>query len=318
MLENKVLYTPSDKPQKIQETQIILKNSDVLNNFSRLNHKRVEMKNNLITGKSSISFENNNLTIEFNNSNTIDATTTMLFDIIQHIHNERNTDSVILTIDEYMTLKDLKISPSNKKKHIKTIKDHLHILEGVSLSFIDNSKKKPSRIGGMNFIDSWFYKNGAFKITLTKSFIAYYDALMLLLLPKELFKIDTNKNRYAYYISRKIYEIKRMQHGKILKKAESKRTKYEKDKLKNNYIIVGVNTLYKDSNLPKYEDIKNRTYKQQIIDPFERDLNKIEEENLITWEYCNQKGKVLLEDELEKIYNWDKWVDKFLKIYFLN
>ncbi len=317
MLKNNILYIPDIKPPKLPEKQIILKNSNVINIFSKLNHKRVEMKNNLITGKSSISFENNNLTIEFNNSNTIDATTTMLFDIIQHIHNERNTDNIILTINEYMTLKGLKINPRNKKKYIKIIKEHLHILEGISLSFIDNSKKKPSRIGGMNFIDNWFYKNGAFKITLTKSFVTYYDALMLLLLPKKLFKIDTNKNRCAYYISRKIYEIKRMQHGKIIKKTESKRTKYEKNKLKNNYIIVGINTLYKDSNLPKYEDIKNRTYKQRIIEPFERDLNKIEDEKLITWEYCNQKGKVLSEDELKKIYKWDIWIDKFLKIYFL-
>ena len=73
---------------------------------------------------------------------------------------------------------------------------------------------------------------------------------------------------------------------------------------KPNADIISVETLLNSSPLmPSYDEISQsgRHYAQQIIKPFEHDMDALDE--TLTWEYCHENGEPLTDEELEILYN---------------
>ena len=64
-----------------------------------------------------------------------------------------------------------------------------------------------------------------------------------------------------------------------------------------------MSTRYKGVKIPTYEEVaeSDRHFARYIIDPFDRDMNALEEIGAIKWEYCHSNGLPLTDDELNKM-----------------
>ena len=100
--------------------------------------------------------------------------------------------------------------------------------------------------------------------------------------PAQLWRINQKRNPNSYYFLRRIAEHKNMNIGK------------------KNEDIISVKTLLSASPyLPKRADVAKagRQLKQRIIDPFERDMDELEE--TLLWEYCHSNNTPLTDEELQ-------------------
>ena len=87
---------------------------------------------------------------------------------------------------------------------------------------------------------------------------------------------------------------------------------------KNNENIIAVQTLFDTSpNIPSYEQVmeSDRELKRRIIEPFERDMDALED--TLTWTYC-QSGGATITREQAKIMDYDMIKDLLVKVSWKN
>ena len=118
----------------------------------------------------------------------------------------------------------------------------------------------------------------------------------------KLLAIDDRYNKSAFCFLLKLFEHKNMNFRK------------------SNANTISVESLLNvTQEIPTYDKVtaSGRHYKQQIIDPFERNMEVLEKLGLIKeWEYCHANGEPLTDDELRN-WNYDIF-SKLLIKYELN
>ena len=99
--------------------------------------------------------------------------------------------------------------------------------------------------------------------------------------PSQLQTLNSKRNPNSYYFLRKIAEHKNMNVGK-----------------KNEDIIAVKTLLSVAPHIPTYEEVMqtSRALTRQIIEPFERDLDALEE--TLSWTYCHSNNTPLTDEEL--------------------
>ena len=104
---------------------------------------------------------------------------------------------------------------------------------------------------------------------------------------KKALAIDDRYNKSSYYFLTRLSEHVNM------------------NCFKSNRDIISVQTLLNATpEIPTYDEVeRGRHYRQQIIEPFERDMNALEKIGAIKWEYCHSNGLPLTDDELEMSYD---------------
>lgn len=114
--------------------------------------------------------------------------------------------------------------------------------------------------------------------------------------PQQLWRLNSKRNPNSYYFLRKIAEYKNMNVGKASED------------------IISVKTLLAASPaMPTHRSVaaKDRHFSRSIIEPFERDMNALEE--TLVWEYCHSKGAPLTDEELEN-FNYELFRTLLIKI----
>ena len=183
----------------------------------------------------------------------------------------RGTD-VTLTFDDYAAWRGL-----SRRVAVRQLKYHSEILKRIEFKLLGTGEsvglsKERSVYGGARDVD-----RNAVVFRFTPEFL---NALKLnvenqrfMYLPADLLKLDTNKNPHSYLLGRRIAEHKRINAGKP------------------NENTIGVVTLINACpTLPAYDDVRegggSGHISQQIIRPFERDMNALN--SVFSWGY---KGK---------------------------
>ena len=83
---------------------------------------------------------------------------------------------------------------------------------------------------------------------------------------------------------------------------------------KKNEDIIAVKTLLAAApNLPSYEEVMNtdRALSRRIIEPFERDMDALED--TLTWTYCRSNNTPLTDEELSSM-SYDTFINLLIKI----
>ncbi len=204
----------------------------------------------------------------------------------------------VIPKEEYKELRGIK-SESEWAKKLPILKKDIELLRGMGIDWnIENKKTGPS-FGGMSFFDLLFYENKEIKVSFAPTFFGYlakYGTAM----PhnsKVSNALNDHKNPYSYYLLKILECHKYMNSGKP------------------NEDIISTRALRSAIPIfPALEEVaaKDRHIAERIIEPFERDLNALEE--AVTWEYCHKNGTPLTDEECSEVStNYEMFDDMLIK-----
>lgn len=208
--------------------------------------------------------------------NGVNQSAAMLLDslMITATMNGLQSTLVKLPLREYMNMRSLK----DEKETRAQVKRDIDALERVSFEYKGTGKQRGvwlkihisgGTVGQIKNGDIIFRFNqdffDSFKVSEKSSYLYMY-------FPREALKGNIRQNPHKYWLARQISTHKRMNLGKP------------------NEDIIGVRTLIDACpNMPTYEDVMalNRNFLQHIIEPFERDMDALNE--TLSWHYNNSE-----------------------------
>ena len=296
----------------------MIKQDTTLNALARVSNKTgIEKRDFTTTGVIRTQNGSTDLNViieEYANVSLKPSTSKLLRIITMEFTKDENNKCIQIPLKEYMELTGLKDVKEARKK----VKKDLEALYNISCeAHIENRKGDKDYIK-FRICDTQGIKNGIIIMNLSDSIAMHLRKCELMPYPKELLKIESNsnKNPYAFYLGDKITELK-------------KYNQYDKAKkgVKESF-NVSVRTLLDvclRNGLPSYETVQttDRRVDERIIKPFERDLEACSN-NIFEWEYCNEKGTPLTEEQLSpetksgkyKALTYKEWIDLYIKITF--
>ena len=257
------------------------------NALTKLPTARNKATIDLFTGAGTITQDNFSLTFpDFQNIPGFKISTLLLFDALTVALTESggNSPYVSLSLEEYMRKRGLK----DKKEARKQAVDDLETLYNATISFKEKRRRGQEQdYHDIRIIDSQGIKKGFINVSFATTFYNILLNYSVMPYPSQLWKINSKRNPTSYYLLRKISEHKYMNAGK-----------------KNEDIIAVKTLLAIAANLPAYEEVMktDKAVTRRIIDPFQRDMDALEE--TLTWTYCHSNNTPLTDEELNTMdYN---------------
>ncbi|MBP1566014.1 MAG: hypothetical protein IJP18_10320 [Oscillospiraceae bacterium] len=284
-------------------------NSVVRNRFgimrqSSATNKLAMMKTSLYSQADSsdtLEVENGNLKVTLENFSTLGnglkTTTHRLVDAIMLRATELGLKdkTVYLSIEEYMNMCGLK----NLREMRKQVNAELRTLENMHITFNKSSNREQS-FDDIKICEATDIKNNHIIFTFSDEFYRIMKSMPVMPYPMKLFNINNKKNPNSYYFLKKLAEHKKMNY------------------FKKNSDTISVRTLLECTpELPAYDDVisGDRAVARRIIEPFERDLNELED--VLKWEYCHSNGTPLTDEETEN-FNYHIFYGLMIKINWID
>lgn len=213
------------------------------------------------------------------------ASTYQLLDALTVILTENgcNSQVVTMTLEEYMQKRGLK----DKKDARQRATEDLQTLFQAQISLLgkldENGNHEESDIDDMRIIERRTIKKGIIMVTFGTTFYNLLKGYPIMPYPNQLWTLNERRNPNSYYFLRKISEHKNMNVGK-----------------KNEDRISVKKLLEASPNIPPYSEVvkSGRQITQRIIEPFERDMNALDD--TLSWEYSHSNGIPLTDNELEQ------------------
>lgn len=235
-----------------------------------------------VTGTATIKQGNFTLTIpNYEQLAGLKTSTYQLLDAITVALTESGAKSptVILPLSEYMKRRGLK----DRKEAKNQAKADMEILRQASFTWEEKRGKNTNSFTFVNLADSGeIRRNGDIVFTYGNTFYNVLLGYPVMPYPSQLQTLNSKRNPNSYYFLRKIAEHKNMNIGK-----------------KNEDIIAVKTLLAVAPFIPSYDEVmqsKGRALTRQIIEPFERDLDALEE--TLSWTYCHSNNAPLTDEEL--------------------
>lgn len=249
-----------------------------------------------ITGTATITQGNLSITIpDFTKLKGFRTSTYQLLDALTVALTETGAKSpvVALSLEEYMKKRGLK----DKKEARKQVTDDLETLFNATISFKEKRKKGQEQdFHDIRIIDSKGIRKGIITVTFGTVFYNILLGYPIMPYPAQLWELNSKRNPNSFYLLRKIAEHKNMNVGK-----------------KNEDIIAVKTLLAVAPYLPSYEEVMNtdRAISRRIIEPFERDMDALED--TLTWTYCHSNNTPLTDEELSSM-SYDTFISLLIKI----
>ena len=207
--------------------------------------------------------------------------------------------SVTIPIDEYMELRGLK----DKKEAKAQLNIDLEVLGTICITEArTNEKGRAVGIERTYLTDHTMVLIDTIEFTFSQSFVLWAQRKLATIPHMQLlFKIDPRRNPNSYFFGKKLEEYKNMNRGK------------------GNENIISVRSLLLSSpNMATEEAVREsgRHYTQQIIDPFERDMDALG--NCLSWEYCNKHAVPLTDAEHAAGISWKQFKNLYVLITWKN
>lgn len=253
-----------------------------------------------VTGTATITKGSFTLTIpNYVNLSGLKTSTYQLLDAITVALTESGAKSptVKISLSTYMRRRGLR----NRKEAKNQVKDDMEVLRQSSITGEEKRGKNTQSYSFVNIADSGeVRRNGDIIFTFGNTFYNMLLGYPIMPYPDQLQTLNNRKNPNSYYLLRKIAEHKNMNIGK------------------KNEDLIAVKTLLSVSPfIPSYSDVMagNRNVLNRIIEPFERDMDALED--TLNWHYCHCNGDQITESELEK-FNYDLFITLLVKTIWKN
>lgn len=248
-----------------------------------------------VTGTATIKKGNFTLTIpNYSKLSGLKTSTHQLLDAITIALTESGAKSptVIIPLSAYMDKRGLK----DRKEAKNQVKADLEVLRQASITGEEKRGKNTNAYSFVNIADSGEVKrNGDIVFTFGNTFFQMLLSYPVMPYPAQLQTINNKRNPNSYYLLRKIAEHKNMNIGK-----------------KNENIIAVKSLLRIAPYIPSYEEVMatDRALNRRIIEPFERDMDALED--TLTWTYCHSNNSPLTDGELASL-SYDTFISLLIK-----
>lgn len=248
-----------------------------------------------ITGTATVTKGNFTLTIpNYTSLAGLKTSTYQLLDLItiELTQSGAKTPSVVISLSAYMERRGLK----DRKEAKNQVKADLEVLRQASITGEEKRGKNTQAYSFVNIADSGeVRRNGDIVFTLGQTFYNMLLGYPVMPYPVQLLALNNKRNPNSYYLLRKIAEHKNMNIGK-----------------KNEDIIAVKTLLAVAPNLPSYEEVMatDRAITRKIIEPFERDMDALED--TLTWTYCHSNNTSLTDEELSSL-SYDTFISLLIK-----
>ena len=237
-----------------------------------------------ITGTATITQGSLTITIpDFTELTGFKTSTYQLLDALTVALTETGAKSPVaaLSLEEYMAKRGLK----DKKEARKQATADLETLFNAKISFKEKRRKGQEQdFHDIRIIDSKGIRKGIINVSFGTSFYNILLGYPIMPYPAQLWTLNGKRNPNSFYLLRKIAEHKNMNVGK-----------------KNEDTIAVKTLLAVAPNLPSYEEVMetDRAVNRKIIEPFERDMDALED--TLTWTYCHSNNSPLTDEELASL-----------------
>ena len=200
---------------------------------------------------------------------------------------------ISITLKEYLSYCNI---TGNKTRAIEHLRNALNIIARIQVEFSDihfiKKNKSESEYYYFRIADGVTRdkSTGTYSIYFNIEFLKYLSKTYIMPFNARLFQINLHKNPNSYKLARRLLLHHNMNFSK------------------HNANIISIKSLIESTDIPTYEQIKSKgRLKQLIIEPFERDLNYLQQINFLQWNYKNEIN-----------YSYDKWIDSYIKFTLLN
>lgn len=209
-----------------------------------------------------------------------------------HYKAKNPNRTVTFSLDEYMTLLDIKDIKDARKR----LKEALNTLYSISLEWEEKSGDKVKNYAKMRICEAQGIKRGVASFTFTTSMANYLNQSYIMQYPLELLAIS-ERNPNAYPIARKL-----SLHNSI-----------DNNIKRGTANIISVAKLLEVApEIPSIEAVRagNQSWSDRIKDRLEKALDAIG--HTISWEYSNSKSVPLTDKQLE-IADYETFIKLFIK-----
>lgn len=302
-IEGNRLYTPLTQPiqaETISSEMGKIRQGVVTNALYKSKSRPDNTIADLITGTATIRERGLEIRLQTANGKELNEPTKKLLDFFVQELTESGTKSpkVNSNIDAYMS----KRGWVNRKEAYKQVRACLVTLGGVQVTWEQKEKDGVTRLYRfVNLADSGSLDSkGNIEFTFGATFFSVLKDYAIMRLHPLYWRLNAKYNPNSGYYLRKLHEHKNMNIGK------------------DNEDTVAVETLLDASPETKTRMevmAGNRNLTDRILDPFERDMDALDE--ALTWEYCHRNGAPLKDEELE-IMDYSIFIKLNVKVFWRN
>ena len=244
------------------------------------------------------------LTLSIDKLKGLKTSTIQLLDtlVIELTERGAGTPTVNLSLSDYMERRKLKDRKSAREQFLSDIL----VLSSLAITWaeerVENRKKKLVPYAGVSVCDTWEMideRHTVVSFTFGPTFYNVLRGYAVMPYPAQLQTINAKRNPNSFAFLRKIAEYK---NQNALNPTD------------NYGDIISVKTLLSVApDIPTYEKVMetNRNLMGRIVEPFQRDMNALEE--TLDWEYCHSKGAPLTEEE-EANFDYSTFITALVKI----
>ena len=207
---------------------------------------------------------------------------------------------VSLSLDEYMSFCGL----TDRKEARKNLISNLEVLYNLSMKWPEKSKIIDPETGKRKYrITLWDIRvlegkyseaiitDNKIVVDFSVKIAEYLSQAYIMQINLQALAIDTNKFRHAYSLAIKLY------------------AHYYQNAGKYKHVRISVESLLKACpEMPRPEEVKDRHYIRNILNPFEENMNALQEAGIIEeWHYCKSGGEPLTDEQLRE-YDFKDWL----------
>lgn len=226
---------------------------------------------------------------------------------MEFTQNGANKTDIAISLRDVASILGYKTKKLDKAR--ECIKKDLEALYNISLEAKNDYGGKTDYIK-FRICEAQAISKGIVCFKFTEAIANHLRKCKIMPVPYKLLQIESNstKSPYAYPLGLKITQLMKM---KQQNNAEQRN---------NDTFIISVEKLLEvchNYGMPTYEQIctGSRRIEEQIIKPFERDLDVLQDENIFKWDYCKAKGELLTDEELDnKAYA--EYIKRFIKVTY--
>lgn len=222
----------------------------------------------------------------------------LLCNFTQNISYKENNISnedleIYFDVEEYLTARKKEITPDNKKNIMREVKKMYETLKRVSVVFEEyNYKDKEIKRYSLEI----FAGKGT-----TESLIKRSKNYFFILNP--LLANYLMERNYITYFPNTAFSIDVMRHPNAISLTNKLSVLYSENFWKSNKGLISLNNLLATvSDIPNFETVSktNRNYFDRIVEPLERELDYLQNINILSkWEWTNKKREPLSNEQLK-------------------